>query len=98
MPAEAPDTPLGAVSVEDQQALAAALAETSQSLVCIFDRDGRILGFNQICEQATGFTAAEVSDATRASSSSRPSRSRCSTSSSARYGRPGSPTRSSGSG
>src|SRR4051794_10903959 len=60
MAAEAPDTALGAVPVEDQQALAAALAETSQSLVCIFDRDGRILGFNQICEQATGFSAAEV--------------------------------------
>src|SRR4051812_49068766 len=46
--------------IAEQQALAEALAETSQCLVCIFDRDGRIVGFNHVCEEATGFAAADV--------------------------------------
>jgi PAS domain S-box-containing protein len=41
-------------------AFAAALAETTQSLVCVLDADGRILVFNDACERATGFTRQEV--------------------------------------
>ena len=52
--------PLADVSLADQQALAEALAETAQCLVCIFDRTGRILAFNRMCEEATGWTAAEA--------------------------------------
>ena len=44
----------------DGRAFADALAETTQSLVCVFDRDGRILVFNQACERATGFSRDEV--------------------------------------
>src|SRR2546423_4697123 len=44
----------------DPGAFAAALSETTQSLVCVLDRDGRILSFNEACERATGFAAAEV--------------------------------------
>jgi PAS domain S-box-containing protein len=36
------------------------LTEATQSLVCVLDRDGRILLFNDACERATGFTRAEV--------------------------------------
>ncbi|MDA0178721.1 PAS domain S-box protein [Solirubrobacter phytolaccae] len=36
------------------------LTETTQSLVCVLDREGRILLFNEACERATGFTRAEV--------------------------------------
>src|SRR3954471_2868006 len=39
---------------------ATTLVEITQALVCVFDRDGRILQFNSACEAATGFTAAEV--------------------------------------
>jgi PAS domain S-box-containing protein len=56
----APNAALGAATLTEQQALAEALAETSQCLVCIFDRAGRIVGFNRVCEEATGFSAAEV--------------------------------------
>ena len=31
------------------------LTEATQSLVCVLDRDGRILLFNEACERATGF-------------------------------------------
>ena len=41
-------------------AFAAALAETTQTLVCVLDRDGRILVFNDACERATGFAREEV--------------------------------------
>ena len=41
-------------------AFASALAETTQSLVCVLDRDGRILLFNDACERATGFGRDEV--------------------------------------
>ena len=56
----APNPALGAATLTEQQALAEALAETSQCLVCIFDRAGRIVGFNRVCEEATGFSATEV--------------------------------------
>src|SRR5262245_36685175 len=36
------------------------LTETTQSLVAVFDREGRILLFNEACVQATGFSRAEV--------------------------------------
>ena len=36
------------------------LTETTQSLVCVLDREGRIPLFNEACERATGYTRAEV--------------------------------------
>ena len=36
------------------------LTETTQSLVCVYDRDGRIVFFNDACERATGFRRDEV--------------------------------------
>ena len=41
-------------------AFARVLTETTQSLVCVLDGDGRILLFNDACERATGFTRDEV--------------------------------------
>jgi PAS domain S-box-containing protein len=42
------------------QAFATALAETTQCLVCVFDRDGRIIRFNRACEELTGRKREEV--------------------------------------
>src|SRR5919197_3860609 len=42
------------------ESFARILTETTQSLVCVFDRDGRILLFNEACERATGYRAGEV--------------------------------------
>jgi PAS domain S-box-containing protein len=42
------------------QAFATALAETTQCLVCVFDRDGRIIRFNRACEELTGRRREEV--------------------------------------
>src|SRR6201989_935984 len=36
------------------------LTETTQALVCVLDRAGRILLFNEACERATGFARVEV--------------------------------------
>jgi PAS domain S-box-containing protein len=36
------------------------LTETTMSLVCVLDQDGRILFFNDACERVTGFTRGEV--------------------------------------
>jgi PAS domain S-box-containing protein len=36
------------------------LTEATQSLICVFDRDGRILLFNDACERATGFSREEA--------------------------------------
>jgi PAS domain S-box-containing protein len=36
------------------------LTETTMSLVCVLDEDGRILFFNEACERLTGFTRAEA--------------------------------------
>jgi PAS domain S-box-containing protein len=44
----------------DESAFASALADATQSLVCVLDRDGRILLFNDECERATGFAREEV--------------------------------------
>jgi PAS domain S-box-containing protein len=53
------DSPSAPVDVGGR-AFAQALAETTESLVCVLDRDGRILLFNEACERATGFTREEV--------------------------------------
>jgi PAS domain S-box-containing protein len=42
------------------ESFATTLTEATQSLVCVFDRDGRILLFNEACERATGFRRDEV--------------------------------------
>jgi PAS domain S-box-containing protein len=36
------------------------LTETTMSLVCVLDQDGRILFFNEACERVTGFSRDEV--------------------------------------
>src|ERR1700761_1543957 len=36
------------------------LTEATQSLICVLDRQGRILLFNDACERATGFTRDDV--------------------------------------
>jgi len=42
------------------ESFAAALTETTQSLVCVYDREARILLFNDACERATGYSREEV--------------------------------------
>jgi PAS domain S-box-containing protein len=42
------------------ESFARALTEATQSLVCVFDREGRILLFNEACERATGFRRDDV--------------------------------------
>jgi PAS domain S-box-containing protein len=42
------------------ESFARILTEATQSLVCVLDRDGRILLFNEACEKATGFSRDEV--------------------------------------
>src|SRR4051795_8392424 len=42
------------------EAFAAILTETTQSLVCVYDRDARIILFNDACERATGFRREEL--------------------------------------
>ena len=42
------------------ESFAAVLTETTQSLVCVYDRDARILLFNDACERATGYSREEV--------------------------------------
>ena len=41
-------------------AFARVLTETTQSLVCVIDAEGRILLFNDACERATGFSRDDV--------------------------------------
>jgi PAS domain S-box-containing protein len=53
---EAPQT--GQFSVGES--FARILTEATQSLVCVLDREGRILLFNEACERATGFQRDEV--------------------------------------
>jgi PAS domain S-box-containing protein len=43
-----------------QAGLATAIVETTQTLVCVLDRDGRIVLFNRACEEATGFSRDEA--------------------------------------
>jgi PAS domain S-box-containing protein len=42
------------------RAFAEALTETTQTLVCVLDREGRILLFNDACERLTGFSRGDV--------------------------------------
>src|SRR5215218_6062652 len=42
-------------SFEVGESFARILTETTQSLVCVLDADGRILLFNEACERATGY-------------------------------------------
>jgi PAS domain S-box-containing protein len=42
------------------ESFARILTETTQSLVCVYDREGRILLFNGACERATGYRREEV--------------------------------------
>ncbi len=42
------------------ESFARILTETTQSLVCVLDRNGRILLFNEACEGATGYAREEV--------------------------------------
>ena len=42
------------------ESFARILTETTRSLVCVFDREGRILLFNEACERATGYRRDEV--------------------------------------
>jgi PAS domain S-box-containing protein len=42
------------------ESFARILTETTQSLVCVYDRDGRVLLFNEACERATGFGRDEI--------------------------------------
>jgi PAS domain S-box-containing protein len=42
------------------ESFARILTETTQSLVCVLDRDGRILLFNEACERATGYRREDV--------------------------------------
>jgi PAS domain S-box-containing protein len=55
----APDDLLALGAIGGRE-FAAALAETTQTLVCVLDRDGRILLFNDACERATGFSREEA--------------------------------------
>ena len=52
--------PTGPHAFEVGESFAKILTETTQSLVCVLDRDGRILLFNEACERATGYRRDEV--------------------------------------
>src|SRR5215213_526698 len=52
--------PTGPHTFEVGEAFARILTETTRSLVCVLDRDGRILLFNEACERATGYRRDEV--------------------------------------
>ena len=54
------DEPVGPTAFEVGESFARILTETTQSLVCVLDRDGRILLFNEACERATGYRRDEV--------------------------------------
>jgi PAS domain S-box-containing protein len=43
-----------------REAYIEALAKTGVGMVCILDREGRIVGFDEGCERSTGFSADEV--------------------------------------
>src|SRR3954447_23933518 len=48
------------VAFEIGESFAKILTETTRSLVCVLDREGRILLFNEACERATGYRRDEV--------------------------------------
>ncbi|HZE05644.1 MAG TPA: PAS domain-containing protein, partial [Solirubrobacteraceae bacterium] len=47
-------------SLFDGLELAAMVVDLSDTLVSVFDREGRVVAFNRACEKATGFCACEV--------------------------------------
>src|SRR5918997_2607968 len=54
------DEPSHPGTFEVGESFAQILTETTQSLVCVLDREGRILLFNEACERTTGYARAEV--------------------------------------
>ena len=54
------DDPTRKSDFELGDTFAEVLTETTQSLVCVLDRDGTFMLFNDACERATGFTRQEV--------------------------------------
>src|SRR5215217_1429951 len=54
------DEPSEPRAFEVGESFARILTETTRSLVCVFDRAGRILLFNEACERATGYRREEV--------------------------------------
>jgi PAS domain S-box-containing protein len=46
--------------LHDERDFATAVVELSQTLICVFDRDGRIVRFNGAAERASGWSAAEA--------------------------------------
>jgi PAS domain S-box-containing protein len=46
--------------LSDERDFMSAVLDTAPTLVCVFDREGRILRFNRECEQVTGFGRDEV--------------------------------------
>jgi PAS domain S-box-containing protein len=54
------DEPTRSAEFPVGESFARTLTEATQSLVCVLDREGRILLFNEACERATGFRRAEL--------------------------------------
>ncbi|HEX6021910.1 MAG TPA: LuxR C-terminal-related transcriptional regulator [Solirubrobacter sp.] len=54
------DAPTSSEEFQLGESFAAVLTETTQSLVCVYDREARILLFNDACERATGYAREEV--------------------------------------
>jgi PAS domain S-box-containing protein len=54
------EEPVEPGAFEVGESFARILTETTRSLVCVLDRDGRILLFNEACERATGYRRDEV--------------------------------------
>jgi len=46
--------------LREERDFANAVVELSQALICVFDREGRIVRFNRAAEQATGFNEADI--------------------------------------
>jgi PAS domain-containing protein len=46
--------------LKKERDFSSAVIETASSLVVVLDREGRIVGFNRACEQATGYSFAEL--------------------------------------
>jgi PAS domain S-box-containing protein len=54
------DEPTRSAEFPVGESFARTLTEATQSLVCVLDREGRILLFNEACERATGFRRQEL--------------------------------------
>jgi PAS domain S-box-containing protein len=54
------EKPTEPAAFEVGESFARILTATTQSLVCVLDREGRILLFNEACERATGYRREEV--------------------------------------